>query len=111
LSRVLIGKKSFMLSRGERLERAGSSRVGAFLFALILFLLALLWVDAYVRSLTRSYQYRVSDLNREVQELEKKKMELQSEIAKLRNPRRIERIAVTKLGLVEPDSKRIIKER
>lgn len=111
MSRVFVGERTFMLSREKGKERSPSLKMGFSIFFFCLVLFSLLWADAYVRSLTRSCQYQISAEAKKIQRLEQEKMELLSRVAELKNPRRISRIAVTRLGLKEPDSENIVREK
>ncbi len=70
---------------------------------LIILIVMLMGIDAYMRSITTDGLYKVSKEYVEIKSLQGKKEELKVKIAFLKNPRRIEKIALRKLGLKEPE--------
>lgn len=112
MSEFLIGEKMIIISRGRR--KNTEIRKGRGIWPIIwmtLLFLFLMGVDANIRSMTTQYMYRVTDSNMVLEELNDRKNKLSAEIESLRNPRRIEKIALKRLGLKEPDSGKVYGER
>lgn len=112
MSEFLVGERMIIISRGKRRLAESRKRSGFWpVLWVIVALLVLMGVDANIRSLTTYYKYRVTDVNMDLERLAERENELSANIETLRNPRRIEKIALKKLGLREPDSERVYRER
>ena len=112
MSEFLIGEKMIIISRGRSKNAEARKRRGILpVLWMILILLVLMGVDANIRSVTTNYMYRVSDSIMILEKLNDRRNKLSAQIESLRNPRRIERIALKKLGLKEPDSGKVYGER
>ncbi|NIO17708.1 MAG: hypothetical protein GTN70_12150 [Deltaproteobacteria bacterium] len=112
MNEFLIGEKMIIISRGRRKNEEAGKRRGIWpVLWMVLILLVLMGIDANIRSVTTNYRYRVSDSIMILEKLSDKRNKLSAQIESLRNPRRIERIALKKLGLKEPDSGKVYGER
>jgi cell division protein FtsL len=112
MSEFLIGEKMIIISRGRR--KTSEARKGRGIWPIlwmILIILFLMGVDANIRSVTTNYKYRVTDSNMVLEKFNDRKNKLSAEVESLRNPRRIEKIALKRLGMKEPDSGRVYGER
>ncbi|NIS75998.1 MAG: hypothetical protein GTO08_12175 [Deltaproteobacteria bacterium] len=112
MSEFLIGETMIIVSRGKS-EMAGVRGGKGFwpILWVMLVLLILMGLDANIRSMTTNYKFRVTDVNMALEKLNVRKTKLAAEIESLKNPRRIEKIALKELGLKEPDSARVYGER
>lgn len=112
MSEFLIGEKMIIISRGRSKNSEARKRRGIWaVLWMILILLVLMGVNANIRSVTTNYMYRVSDSILILEKLSDRRNKLSAQIESLRNPRRIEGIALKKLGLKEPDSRKVYGER
>jgi len=105
---ILQDGKTIIIS-GERKFRDRKKGVWGYVWLIILIVM-LMGIDAYMRSMTTDHRYRVSKVYGEIKNLQGKKEELNAKIAYLKNPRRIEKIALQKLGLKEPEGE-VLKRR
>lgn len=110
--KILMGGETIIISQGKR-NPLGFKKRQRSLTPILIFMavMILMGLDAHIRSITTQYMYKTSDSYVKLEQLSGRKAELLAEIASLKNPRRIERIALKRLGLKEPDSERVLIER
>lgn len=112
MKRILVGEGVGMITEIRREAsfvpgRPARRRVAAMVAALLALGLVNVWLSGqYYR-----VGYGVSDALEEVQNLRKERELLRTEILTLGSPARIETIAKSQLGMVDPKNERIIRIR
>jgi cell division protein FtsL len=104
--------RTIIISGGKRSIGVGRTARGPWVY-LVMFMLIifLMGVDAYMRSITTGTLYAVSSEFSQIEKIKARREELKVTIASLKNPRRIERIALKRLGLKDPGVNEILRER
>jgi cell division protein FtsL len=89
-------------------EEGGSKRNSLCLIAMLLTIMLCFFIFLWVRIYILETGYRISSTLKQHERLLQENRELRIERASLRSPSRIENIAKSKLGMVEPDNSQVV---